>query len=360
MANNVGTGSISLDIGSFFGNYTIEISKFANFPNYNLVIVDQVVHDLYPSEFVFDNVVKFPTSEESKNISSVVRVLELFQEHSITRSSVVAFVGGGVLQDVATLACSLYKRGIKWVFYPTTLQAMIDSCVGGKSSINFNSQKNLLGNFFPPNSIKISTNYLNTQSHDALASGLLEGLKISLAAEKDLEFLQLCSNFTEIRMAELDFKRIIAFCLRAKKHFVEIDEFDRGVRRLLNFGHTFGHAIESSSNYRISHGFAVGLGMLAAFNLARRLNIYDREISNSEHGIEKLLEFISDESRDVVRNLDLEAFIDSLRFDKKSLDGAYVFILPSNSGLLEVPLPITEENDLLILSSMRHSLLQVS
>jgi 3-dehydroquinate synthetase len=100
--------------------------------------------------------------------------------------------------------------------------------------------------------------------------------------------------------------------------------------------------------------------MLAAFNLARRLNIYDREISNSEHGIEKLLEFISDESRDVVRNLDLEAFIDSLRFDKKSLDGAYVFILPSNSGLLEVPLPITEENDLLILSSMRHSLLQVS
>jgi 3-dehydroquinate synthase len=119
---------------------------------------------------------------------------------------------------------------------------------------------------------------LNTQSHDALASGLLEGLKISVAAEKDLEFLQLCSNFTDIKLAELDFKQIIAFCLGAKKHFVEIDEFDRGVRRLLNFGHTFGHAVEKHSKYSLRHGECVAIGMAYMAHLQSHLGLISDEV----------------------------------------------------------------------------------
>lgn len=346
---------ISIGIESFYGDYVIQIFRNFDFPVCDLLIVDKNLQELYPV-FNSENIFKLPISEESKDLSSVIRVLEEFQNRSLGRNCVVGFVGGGVLQDVATLASSIYMRGIDWVFFPTTLQAMLDSCVGGKSSINFGNRKNALGNFFPPAKVEISVNFLETLAPHHIASGLLEGLKISIASNLESEFLDLCGDFRSSKISELDFSQIIAFSLKNKKGFVEDDEFDQGRRRLLNFGHTFGHAIESSSGYKISHGMAVGLGMIAAYHLVQELHNGQTGSPRAEEAIARLLSFIDGESKLAVKNLDLDRCVEALAFDKKANKDSYVFILPSRIGLSEVRIPISESTKKIIRNSIEKSI----
>lgn len=356
-AEEVPTRRIS--INSSLGSYSVEVFKETRIPRADLVIVDETVLGMHPG-LAGPHIVSLKLSEIDKNLETVGLILGYFQAHGLDKNSLVAFVGGGVLQDVATLASSLYMRGVRWAYCPTTLQSMIDSCVGGKSAINFGNQKNALGNFYPPVEIAICTDFLTTLSTEHLVSGLMEGLKISIAAGKERDFKRLTSDLLVANILELPFSEIISFSLQQKKVFVEEDEFDRGIRRKLNFGHTFGHAIESGSGFQVAHGVAIGIGMLAAFNLSRTLGLQTAINQTPEKLIVKLFKYLNLDRAIIPIDFDTERCIESLRFDKKTIEQNYLFILPSESGLQEVPLAMSTGNKKLILESIDAAIEMIS
>lgn len=205
-------------------------------------------------------------SEALKRLSTIDQIAFAMREAGVVREDRIVAVGGGVIQDVATLIASLYMRGINWEYFPTTLTGMIDSCIGGKSSINVGSFKNTLGNVYPPKSIVIDTKFIETLGHVDLLSGLSEGVKICFTHGEDAFQSFLRNPASKTPANDQNTRNLIRLSLESKKWFVEIDEFDKGQRRLLNFGHTFGHAFETATGFRVPHGLAVALGMLAATN----------------------------------------------------------------------------------------------
>ena len=169
-------------------------------------------------------------------------------------------IGGGILQDLVGFSASVYARGIEYILVPTTLLSQADSCIGGKTSINFNSKKNLIGTFYPPTSIVICTKFLNTLSSLDYISGLGEIYKFHILQNKIPSF----SSNSQIESMILD-------SLKYKIDILSRDEFDKGERKFLNFGHTFGHALEFTSDHKIPHGVAVILGSMIAVRLSNNL-----------------------------------------------------------------------------------------
>ena len=264
------------------------------------------------------------------------------------------------MQDLATLAASIYMRGVKWIYYPTTLQAMIDSCIGGKSSINFNSTKNVLGNYYPPSEIRIWTNFLSTLSTDQMVSGLIEGVKIAVAGNCLETFVQILSRYQNGNFqSENEVTNMIMLSLQSKSLIVQEDEFDFGARRILNYGHTFGHGIESVSNFEIDHGVAVGIGIIAANFLSRELGLINDCRNLSETTILDLFELLGGELILKLNSLDLTRILYFLRGDKKSTDQGYTFVLPSSSGLILRELPFSQKSDNLILTALNSAIMEV-
>jgi 3-dehydroquinate synthase len=345
--------NLGLHIVSNIRNYDVIFIENLHFEQKNLKIVDANVLREYP---FLESANTFPIncSESEKNLESVVKILEIFEVSKVNRSSKVIFIGGGVLQDLATFASSIYLRGIDWEFYPTTLQSMIDSCIGGKSSLNFKAKKNQIGNFYPPNRIFIWVNFLNSLALEHIICGLVEGIKICAAnsAESLSTFLKLCADFARLDFSSQEFLNIIHYSLQTKKIFIELDEFDSGIRRYLNYGHTFGHAIESSSKLLIPHGVAVAVGILAANNLARSKNLIFTQTSTLEESLLRLLSFLDKEVLKSANGVDKVDFLSSLVSDKKSREDHFVFILPSLSGLVEYRMPMSRESESDIVESL--------
>ncbi len=299
-------------------------------------------------------------SEENKDLDGIKEIINILQLHQIRRSSKVVFIGGGVMQDLATLAASIYMRGIKWTYCPTTLQAMIDSCIGGKSSINFNSTKNVLGNYYPPSEIQIWTNFISTLSTDQIISGLVEGTKIAIAANSLKPFAQVFERYRASNFkSESEIANLIMMSLKSKSLIVQEDEFDLGARKMLNYGHTFGHGIESISNFEIEHGVAVGLGIIAANFLSRELGLIDSARNLSEETILELFAMLENDLSFKLDSLDLNGIHYFLRGDKKSTDRGYTFVLPSNSGLILQELPFSSNSDELILTALESAIKEV-
>ena len=190
-----------LEISSKVHDYQVFLPLSLNLDEADLVIVDQNVMDLYPLLFN-ENSVSIIALEADKNLSSVSGIMSIFQSRSIRRNSKVTFVGGGVIQDLATFATSIYMRGISWRYIPTTFQAMIDSCVGGKSSLNFNSTKNLLGNYYPPHEVIIWPEFLQSLNNEHLICGLIEGLKICVASQPNdfISYLELTKSCLNLKL----------------------------------------------------------------------------------------------------------------------------------------------------------------
>ena len=210
--------------------------------------------------------------EESKDLVAISPLVEQLRKAGLTRDGAILAVGGGVIQDISCFIASVYMRGVRWTYVPTTLLAMVDSCIGGKSSINIGDFKNLLGTFYPPEAIIIAPSVVESLPPEHIAAGKSEAVKICYARSEAVfrEYLRLTSTTEEAGAGPL-----IALSLSAKKWFVEVDEFDRAERLLLNFGHSFGHAVESCTAYAVPHGVAVGIGCLAAIevSIAREPNL---------------------------------------------------------------------------------------
>ena len=203
-----------------------------------------------------------PNGEQSKTLDNVTAFIECMVKAQVTRTDMVLALGGGVVGDMAGFAAAIYLRGIPYIQVPTTLLAAVDSSVGGKTAVDISAGKNLVGAFHQPALVYLDTDTLNTLDPAVLRDGFAEVIKYGIILDGNL--------FDAVAVPDsFDLTKVIARCIEIKRDVVEQDEFDKGLRGLLNFGHTFGHVIEKLSGFTITHGSAVARGMIIAAKVAR-------------------------------------------------------------------------------------------
>lgn len=329
-------------IRSSLGDYTLDVSlgAAAKAGEARVALVDPVVADRV--DFPAERIVSVEGSEDAKTLSACEGVLAAMQRAGLARGDLVAAVGGGVVQDVATLTSSLYMRGVDWIYVPTTLMAMADSCIGGKSSINAGGIKNLVGNFHPPRRILIDPAFLTSLPRRAIVSGLAEAVKICFARGRDSFETFLAFESAMTPGADEDTVDLLTHVLMAKKWFVEVDEFDKAERQLLNFGHSFGHAWESACGYRVQHGVGVGAGVLGAIRhpaaASNDLTVLLKEYTSD------LLVTVRDDVAGALAATDWDVFRSSLRSDKKNTHSALRLVLPDGDESVSIrELPLNDE-----------------
>ena len=228
--------------------------------------------------------------EKSKSFSSYKKILNKLLELKFDRSDIIIALGGGVVGDIAGFSAATYLRGIRYIQIPTTLLAQVDSSVGGKTAINVIQGKNLVGAFYNPSLVLISTSFLGTLSEDEYKSGLGEVVKYALIGNKKLRNI-IEKNSKDVKNRnESILKTIIEESVKTKSKIVTKDEKESGIRAILNFGHTFGHAIEAHNNYKnITHGAAITLGMVIASKLSfLEGHINDYQLDNVVNLIDSL------------------------------------------------------------------------
>jgi len=280
--------------------------------------------------------ISLPALETTKSLDGIPAVITALREAGASRRTRLIAVGGGIVQDVAGFVASVYMRGLKWDYAPTTLLAMVDSCIGGKSSINVGPYKNLVGTFHPPQSILIDPALCETLSAEQRIAGLCEAAKICFARSPEA-FETYLSLEPGVAAGTGVLGEVIALSLASKKWFLEIDEFDQAERLLLNYGHTFGHAIESASDFRLSHGIAVGLGMMAAGAMSRslgRIEAGDGPTARFEAHIDDLLRELPDLGP-LVADLPADRLMVAFRGDKKHTADTFAVVLPRAVGGVE-------------------------
>lgn len=313
----------SLEIKSRSGNYTVDfksIQEVAEFCKGKTVVIDINVSKLYQKWFSECDLIKFTCIEENKTLQGSSYILDEFVKRKIKSNGEIVVVGGGILQDAAGFACSVYCRGIKYVLIPTTLLAQADSCIGGKTSINFSSVKNILGTFYPPESIIICTEFLNTLTMRDYLSGLGEIIKFNLLKSEFDWFLS--------KDIKLDVDELIHNSLAYKSKIIEVDEFDKAERKFLNFGHTFGHALESTSNYAIPHGTAVLLGIAIANRVAVKLGHLKEDFA-----FDTIYEYVKYLQLDPAW-VNFEKLLEVIKLDKKNTGSINMILLTDSKPIL--------------------------
>lgn len=221
-----------------------------------LFLVDEYVMNKYKEQFLErTNIIYYVLKaiEENKSFDNVLKIIDTLILNSFTKTDFLVCVGGGIISDLGGFVSSIYKRGISYINVPTTLLAQIDSAIGGKTGCNYSYYKNQIGTIYHPTLVIVDPNFINTLNKDDLISGMCEVLKYAILFDEEM-FEELRTNGINI-----DLTKTIKKCINIKAKITKLDEFDRKERRLLNFGHTIGHAIELKFN--IPHGKAIGYGM---------------------------------------------------------------------------------------------------
>jgi len=292
------------------------------------------------------NFIYIKALEKNKSYDYLKKIFIQLIKKKINRNHTIVAIGGGIIQDIACYISSIYMRGVEWVYYPTTLLGMTDSCIGGKSSVNLDRFKNILGTYNPPSKIFINTSFLKTLKKEDLICGIIEAIKILYVKQsfhKHYSFLKQFSS-EKVFFKKEKLKKLIYLSLFSKKKIIEKDEFDKNERLKLNFGHTFGHAIESSSNFKISHGIAVGLGIIFAIKFNKiyfKINPSKNEILLHQFIILILKNFTKVKKQLI--NIEINDFCSALSNDKKSSILYYKFILPTKYRNLDI-LKIRKKN----------------
>lgn len=260
-------------------------------------------------------IVTIPCGEQSKSLERYAEILNAMLENAFTRADCVLAVGGGVVGDLAGFAAASYMRGVDFYNVPTTLLSQIDSSVGGKTAVNFGGVKNLVGAFYQPRGVLIDPCLLETLPPRQLANGLAEALKMALTSDRALfELLEK----DDWRMHIDD---IIIGCINIKKNIVEKDEKESGPRRILNFGHTVGHGIESAANGALYHGECVALGMLPMCSPQVR---------------RRLIGAMKRTGLPLVANVNANAVCAALLHDKKAADGGFSVVKVDEIGTCRI------------------------
>jgi 3-dehydroquinate synthase len=321
------TGEYGVNIGRDLLN-----SKIGD-PAHQIIICDKFFASAYQDSC--PKVISIEATEVSKSLDQMSDIIIALRNLGANRNTIVLAIGGGVIQDIATFVASIYMRGLKWDYLPTTLLGMVDSCIGGKSSINVGKYKNLIGNFYPPENIYIDLKFIDTLSAEQKNAGLFEAVKICFAHTGTAFESYVALNPGPVSSPEI-YMEMISLSLVTKRWFIEVDEHDHKERQLLNFGHTFGHAIEGAANFVIPHGIAVGMGMLAAIECARQIGHFattPKRVTMLESYTSDLLATI-DNLPLWIGQIDVDELIDRFNADKKHTGTHYVVIVPDSTGYL--------------------------
>ncbi|MGR3177854.1 MAG: 3-dehydroquinate synthase [Candidatus Anammoxibacter sp.] len=277
--------------------------------------------------------------EDQKNSSTIEKLYEAFFDHRMDRKSFVIALGGGVVGDLSGFAASTFMRGIPYVQVPTTLLAQVDSSVGGKTGINHPRGKNMVGCFYQPKGVFIDTDTLSTLPKEELIAGLVEVVKYGMIRSKPLfEYLE--NSLSDILQLKEDaLEHIIFNSCRIKAEVVEEDEKENGIRVILNYGHTIGHAIEALTGYRqYRHGEAVGIGMVYAGKIAKEMGLVDDSTLDRQTSLLEQMGLSS-----TVTDLDTTQIVEKLYQDKKTIGGRLRFVLPVQIGEVVVSDNVPED-----------------
>lgn len=322
----------NVHIGSGFLDNVGEMMASIKRPCRAVIVSDDNVYSLYGEKvkssleksgfIVFEYIV--PHGENSKSVENFINIQEYCTENNITRTDLFVALGGGVVGDLTGFVASTYLRGVDFVQIPTTVLAMVDSSVGGKTAINLNAGKNLCGAFHQPIAVFADCETLGTLPDEIFNEGCAEIIKYGMIL--DGEFL----SFLKDNDIKENVEYVIKRCVEIKRDIVNRDEFEKGERKLLNFGHTIGHAIEKCSNLTISHGNAVAIGMVIATKGAFELGLSYDDYSDV------LLPILKKNKLPTTCNFSADELYKITLTDKKRSRDVISLIVPEEYGLCKI------------------------
>lgn len=326
--------SDQLKIKSVFRDYTVDFvdDYFATLKQEwrdgDFLVIDQIISGLHPEleELAGDNFWLVDNGEDSKSYHGVIPLFERLIEGGFRKNHRLIAIGGGITQDVAAFIASILYRGVEWLFFPTNVLTQCDSCIGSKTSINFKQFKNQLGGFYPPSAVYIDTQFATTLGEREIASGLGEMLHYFLVSS-DADLALFYKHAPNVRKGGEGLETLMHRSLEIKKAMIEIDEFDQGPRNVFNYGHSFGHALESATDYAIPHGTAVSYGI----DLANLVSVHLGLLPMAERNrIRPACELVFDGAP--LPEIDLERYFSALRKDKKNVGSQLGLILTRGVG----------------------------
>ena len=307
-------------------------------------IVDKNVFELYKFHFnelvTPENLIVLDAIEENKTLAASETVFDKIISLRPTKKTKIVSFGGGITQDVSGFVASTFYRGLKWIYIPTTLLAQADSCMGSKTSLNYKSYKNILGTFYPPHQIYVCPEYTNTLHVADFYSGMGEVVKLHImGGEKKLD--ELLSKLSLIHSRDIEtILDVTQQSLDVKWTYMDGDEFDQGKRNLLNYGHEFGHAIETATNYKIPHGQAIIVGMVMANYISLAKNKISQHTFNKTASV--LMELLKCDFS-VLKSVSVNDIIGPMKQDKKRIGNNLPLIMMDDSYTFIKILDLTEE-----------------
>ncbi len=339
--------SADLSIQSHTGSYTAAFH--AGLPADELIVpvgkahflIDAHVAKLYagPLRIVLENhpAILIEATEENKSLQGTIPVFERLVGAQVRRDHTLVAIGGGIIQDITCFIASTLLRGLPWHFVPTTLLAQADSCIGSKSSINLGDTKNILGTFNPPRQVRIYSGFLDTLESKDVHSGVGEIIKVH-AIQGAAAFDQLARDFDSLFTDRALLLKYIHAALSIKRRYIEEDEFDRGIRNIFNYGHSFGHAIESATRYAVPHGIAVTIGMDMANFIAVQRGLLPQQHYERMHPVLR-----RNYGGFAGTRIPLEALLSALQKDKKNTSAALRLIFPVGAEAVIQPVAVAPD-----------------
>ena len=346
----LGTNSYNIHIGSGLLTQTGHQLKENGFNDKLVIITNPIVKGLHGDALKQDlisegfrvTILQVPDGEEQKSLDAAGRLYGELTDLYAERMTPILALGGGVIGDLAGFVAATYLRGVPLIQIPTTLLAQVDSSIGGKVAVNHGQLKNKIGAFYQPMLVISDIGTLRTLPTKVLIDGLAEVIKSAVIGDKDF-FAFLEKNLNKLKSLDDEVSEEVVFqSARIKAEIVEKDEKDLGLRSILNYGHTVGHAIESTSDFKVQHGEAVAIGMLIAARISNKLGILDK---NELIRLKSVIKRAGLPTQ--MPNLEVVKIIQAIEHDKKVLRGKIRFILPESIGSAfitdEVSLSLVEE-----------------
>lgn len=331
----LGSNGYNILIGSGLLMQTGARLKRIGFSDKMVIITDPTVRSLYANSLEqsltgsgFEVVLlEVPAGEEQKSLETAARLYQELTDCYTERTTPILALGGGVIGDLSGFVAATYLRGVPLIQIPTTLLAQIDSSIGGKVAVNHGRLKNKIGAFYQPRLVISDITTLKTLPSREVSEGLAEAIKYGVIRDAEL-FTYIESHLAQIKsLNDSALETIVFRSAQIKAEVVAKDERDLGLRQILNYGHTIGHAIETVSGLTVPHGEAVAIGMLAAARLSNRLGILDRE------EVSRLKNIIASAGLPTkLPSLETKRLIQAMRHDKKILQGKIKFVLPRTIG----------------------------
>ena len=312
------------------GKKALLVSNAAIFKQYGQPVIDSLTQAGFSVATCI-----LPAGERYKTPATLQKIYDAALKHRLERSSVMIALGGGIVGDMTGFAAATWLRGIAVVQVPTSLLAMVDAAIGGKTGVNHPKGKNLIGAFHQPRLVLIDPQVLATLPAREFRAGMAEVIKYGIIWDADLfASLEQAKRLDQIRYVATErLQEILERSAQAKAHVVSKDEKESGLREILNYGHTIGHAVESLTGYRVvNHGEAVAIGMVAAGRIAVEMGLWTQEECDRQHA---LIEKTGLPTR-LPEGLDIAAIVDSLQTDKKVQAGKVRFVLPRHIGTVVV------------------------